>query len=132
MPIKEMTYLFLIIGVSVINALSGDNISYAELIFSNVAIIGSSWLLERVFLLEHEATKTIVYERIELIKPENHTMLIQDLEQRTGLKINRVEVGEINFLRDTAIVKIYYYEKKSAVSFSNDISSLSNNDDDDD
>ncbi len=132
MPIKEMTYLFLIIAVSVINALSGNNISYVELFFSNVAIIGSSWLLERVFLLEHEATKTIVYERIELIKPENHSMLIIDLEQRTGLKINRVEVGEINFLRDTAIVKIYYYEKKSTVSFSNDISSVSNNDDDDD
>ena len=132
MPIKEMTYLFLIIGVSVINALSGDNISYAELLFSNLAILGASWMLERVFLLEHEATKTIVYERIELIKPENHTMLIDDLELRTGLKINRVEVGEINFLRDTAIVKIYYYEKKSAVSFSNDISALSNGDDDDD
>jgi len=132
MPIKEMTYLFLIIGVSVINALSGENISYAELIFSNMAIIGASWMLERVFLLEHEATKTIVYERIELIKPENHTMLIDDLELRTGLKINRVEVGEINFLRDTAIVKIYYFEKKSAVSFSNDISALSNGDDDDD
>ena len=132
MPIKEMTYLFLIIGVSVINALSGDNISYAELLFSNLAIVGISWMLERVFLLEHEATKTIVYERIELIKPENHAMLIDDLELRTGLKINRVEVGEINFLRDTAIVKIYYYEKKSTVSFSNDISSLSSSDDDDD
>jgi hypothetical protein len=132
MPIKEMTYLFLIIGVSVINALSGNNVSYAELFFSNLAIVGTSWLLERVFLLEHEATKTIVYERIELIKPENHALLIDDLEQRTGLKINRVEVGEINFLRDTAIVKIYYYEKKSTVSFSNDISAISNGDDDDD
>lgn len=131
MPIKEMTYLFLIIGVSVINALSGDNISYTELFFSNLAIIGASWLLERVFLLEHEATKTIIYERIELIKPENHAMLIDDLQSRTGLKINRVEIGEINFLRDTAIVKIYYYEKKSAVSFSNDISAVSNDDDDD-
>lgn len=132
MPIKEMTYLFLVIGISVINALSGDNISYAELFFSNIAIIGASWLLERVFLLEHEASKTIVYERIELIKPENLPMLLKDLEERTGLKINRVEVGEINFLRDTAIVKIYYFEKKSAISFSNDISALSNNDDDDD
>jgi len=132
MPIKEMTYLFLVIAISVINALSGDNISHAELVFSNVAIVGASWLLERVFLLEHEASKTIVYERIELIKPENLPMLLKDLEERTGLKINRVEVGEINFLRDTAIVKIFYYEKKSAISFSNDISAMSNNDDDDD
>lgn len=132
MPIKEMTYLFLVIAISVINALSGDNISHAELVFSNVAIVGASWLLERVFLLEHEASKTIVYERIELIKPENLPMLLKDLEERTGLKINRVEVGEINFLRDTAIVKIFYYEKKSAISFSNDISAVSNNDDDDD
>ena len=115
-----------------INALAGENINLAELLFSNLAIIGASLLLERVFLLEHEATKTIVYERIELIKPENYNMLINDLELRTGLKINRVEVGEINFLRDTAIVKIYYYEKKSVSSFSNNISAISNDEDEDD
>jgi len=130
-PIKEMTYLFIIIGVSVINALSNENISYAELIFTNLAIIGAAWMLERVFLLEHEATKTLVYEKIELIKPENYQELVKDLEERTGLKINRVDIGEINFLRDTAIVKIYYFEKKSPVGFTHNHFEALDTDDDD-
>ncbi len=134
MPIKEMTYLFLIIAVSVINALSGDSVSLAEIGFTNIAIIVAAYLLERVFLLEHEASKTIIYEKIELIKPENQNLLIQDLEGRTGLRINRVEIGEINFLRDTAIVRIFYFEKKSSIPFTNDIRSFnySENEDDDD
>jgi hypothetical protein len=132
MPIKEMTYLFLIITVSVINALTGENISFSEILFTNLAIIIAAYLLERVFLLEHEASKDIVYEKIELIKPEKSSLLIKDLEERTGLKINRIEVGEINFLRDTAIVRIFYYEKKSSIAFSNDISLHNYREDDDD
>lgn len=130
-PIKEMTYLFIIIGISVINALSNENITYAELIFTNLAIIGAVWMLERVFLLEHEATKTIVYEKIDLIKPENYKLLVKDLEERTGLKINRVDIGEINFLRDTAIVKIFYLEKKSPVGFTHNHFEALDPDDDD-
>ncbi|RLD78244.1 MAG: DUF4956 domain-containing protein [Bacteroidetes bacterium] len=130
-PIKEMTYLFIIIGISVINALSNENISYAELLFTNFAIIAATWMLERVFLLEHEATKTIIYEKIDLIKPEKYNLLVNDLEKRTGLKINRVDVGEINFLRDTAIVKIYYFEKKSPAGFThNNFEPLEEDDDD--
>ncbi len=130
-PIKEMTYLFIIIGISVINALSNENISYAELLFTNFVIIAASWMLERVFLLEHEATKTIIYEKIDLIKPEKYNLLVNDLEKRTGLKINRVDVGEINFLRDTAIVKIYYFEKKSPAGFThNNFEPLDSDDDD--
>jgi len=133
MPIKEMTYLFLIIGISVMNALSDKSISYAEILFVNIALIAATWMLERVFLLEHEASKTIIYEKIGLIKPENNAVLIKDLEERTGLHINRIEIGEINFLRDTAIVKIFYFEKKSTINFSNEINThFSVADDDDD
>ncbi len=133
MPIKEMTYLFLIIGISVMNALSDKSISYAEILFVNIALIAATWMLERVFLLEHEASKTIIYEKIGLIKPENNAILIKDLEDRTGLHINRIEIGEINFLRDTAIVKIFYFEKKSTINFSNEINThFSEVDDDDD
>ncbi len=96
-----------------------------------MAIIVAALLLERVFLLEHQASKTIVYEKIDLIKPENQELLIKDLEERTGLKINRVEIGEINFLRDTAVIRIFYFEKKSSISFSNDMSALRFGDDDD-
>jgi hypothetical protein len=108
-PIKEMTYLFIIIGLSVINALSNKKVSYAELLFTNMAIIAIVWGLERLWLLKNETSKKIVFEKIDLIKPENYSLLMKDLEDRTGLIINRVEVGKINFLRDTAEVKIYYF-----------------------
>jgi len=108
-PIKEMTYLFIIIGLSVINALANKKVSYAELIFTNLAIVGIVYGLERVWLLKHEGSKRIIYEKIDLIKPENYNLLINDLKARTGLEINRAEVGKINFLRDTAEIKIYYF-----------------------
>jgi hypothetical protein len=104
-----MTYLFIIIGLSVINALSNKKVSYAELLFTNMAIIAIVWGLERIWLLKNETCKTVVFEKIDLIKPENYNLLLQDLEERTGLTINRAEVKKINFLRDTAEVKIYYY-----------------------
>ena len=108
-PIKEMTYLFVIIGVSVINALANKKISYSELLFTNLAIVAIVWGFERIWLLRHESTKMILYEKIDLIKPEKYSLLLQDLNERTGLDINRIEVGKINFMRDTAEIKIYYY-----------------------
>ena len=113
-PIKEMTYLFLVIGISVINAFANKNISYAELIFTNFIILIVTYLMERVFLLKHESTKTIVYEKIDLIKSDRKEELIKDIEERTGLKINRIEVGRIDFLRDTVRIKIFYYEDDSS------------------
>lgn len=109
-PIKEMTYLFIVIGVSVINALSNKKMSYAELAFTNAAIIGVTYGLERIWLLKHESRKVIVFEKIDLITPEKHDELLADLENRTGLTITRFEIGKINFLNDTAQVFIYYNE----------------------
>lgn len=111
--IKEMTYLFLVIGISVINALANKKVSYAEIITTNLLLLLVAWGLERMMFLKHESTKSINYEKIELIKPENHALLIKDLEKRTGIKINRIEIGKINFLRDTARVNIYYYEHEN-------------------
>jgi hypothetical protein len=108
-PIREMTYLFIIIGLAVINALANKKISYAELIFTNLAILALIYLLERVWFLKHESQKTIIYEKIDLIKPQNHELLIADLEERTGLKINRIDIGELNFLRDSAEITIFYF-----------------------
>jgi len=108
-PTNEMTYLFVIIGVSVINALANKKISYGELLFTNLAIVAIVWGFERIWLLKHESTKMILYEKIDLIKPENYSLLLKDLNERTGLDINRIEVGKINFMRDTAEIKIYYY-----------------------
>ena len=118
--IKEMTYLFLVIGVSVINALANKKVSYAELLFTNMALIVVTYLLERVFFLKHETRKTIDYEKIELIKPENYELMLEDLEERTGLVINRAEVGRIDFLRDSARVRIFYYESDNTLGFEDD------------
>jgi hypothetical protein len=110
LPIKEMTYLFLIIGVSVINALTNAETSLLDLLFTNAVIIFITYGLEKVWLLKHESSKLIVYEKINLIKKENYDLLIKDLQERTGIKkINRVEVGKINFLRDICDLTIYYY-----------------------
>ncbi len=106
--IKEMTYLFVVIGVSVINALSNKNMSYAEIITSNAIIIGVVAILENFGSYKNEISISVVYEIIENIKPENHNLLKEDLERRTGLTINRVNINDVNFLRDTAKITIFY------------------------
>ena len=108
-PIKEMTYLFIVIGISVINALANKKMSYAELLLTNSIIVFATYGMERLWLLKHESRKVITYEKIDLIVPENHALLKEDLEKRTGLRINRLEIGKINFLNDTAQICIHYY-----------------------
>ena len=110
-PIKEMTYLFLVIGISVVNALANKKISHAELVFANAMIVFVTYGLERLWLLKHESRKNIIYEKIELITPEKHNELLQDLKTRTGIDIIRFEVKRIDFLRDVANICIYYYEE---------------------
>jgi len=110
LPIKEMTYLFMIIAIAIVNSLSDKKVSIAELLFVNGAIVTATFLLEKVFLLKHESRKSIEYEKIDLIKPENHAELLADLKERTGLNIHRVQIGRVNFLKDTAMLKIFYYE----------------------
>ena len=106
-PIKEMTYLFIVITVGVINALSSSEVSYAELLFTNTALVVLTYFLETYWqnnlLLRH----TVEYEIIENIKPENHEKLLLDLEDRTGLSIKHFEIGRVNFLRDTVQIRIY-------------------------
>jgi hypothetical protein len=109
-PIKEMTYLFIVIAMSVMNALINKKISIVELAFANVAILTLTYCLEHVWLLRHESQKLVIYEKITLIQKGRRTELVADLEERTGIKINRVEIGKIDFLRDTVLVKIYFYE----------------------
>ena len=111
-PIKEMTYLFLVIGISVVNALANKKISYAELIFANFMIIGVTLGLERIWLLRHESRKNVIYEKIDLIKPEKREELIADLKNRTGIDVVRVEVRRIDFLKDIAHLRIFYYENE--------------------
>jgi hypothetical protein len=108
--IKEMTYLFIVIGLSVINSLAANKISILELLVINSSVIILTYALEYLWLLKHETRKKIVFENIELINTGKHKELKDCLEQRTGLIISRVEVGRINYLNDTADVTIFYYE----------------------
>lgn len=110
-PIREMTYLFLVIGVSVINSLANRRVSYSELVLTNAVLVLVTYLLEKVFLMKTESKKLIFYEKVELIKPDRRTELIADLEERTGLIIHRVDIERIDYLRDAARIYIYYYEK---------------------
>jgi len=108
-PIKEMTYLFIVIGISVINALTSSKSSLADLLFTNFVVVFIVFGLEKLWLLKHETHRVVNYERIDLIKPENREELIKDLCERTGIKkINRVELGKTDFLKDTCILTIYY------------------------
>ncbi len=111
-PVKEMTYLFIIIGTSVINALFSKEVTWTEVILANFIIVFLTYLLEKIFLLKHESSKLILIEKIELIKQENYNNLLEDLTKRTGLNIHRVEIGKIDFLRDVAEVTIFFYENK--------------------
>ncbi|MGB0932845.1 MAG: DUF4956 domain-containing protein [Lishizhenia sp.] len=110
--IKEMTYLFIVIGLSVVNSLASKQISVLEMLIINTSIIALTAGLEYLWLLKHETRKTIIYENIDLIKPELYNEMKRDLEDRTGLTINRFEIGKIDFLRDVANVRIYYFEEE--------------------
>ena len=106
-PIREMTYLFEVIGISVINGLA-MTVSYTELMVTNLLFILLTWLFEGVKFFKQQACKVILYEKIELIKQGREAELMADLVERTGLDITKLEVGHIDFLKDTAYIKVYY------------------------
>ena len=106
-PIREMTYLFIIICVAVINGLA-LNISYVELIVANLLLLLLIWTVEGRRLLRHTSAKLVIYEKINLITPDKREQMIADLEERLGHKVEKIEVGHVDFLRDVAFVKVYY------------------------
>ena len=112
--VVDMAYLFLVISIGVINSLSNEKVSIAEVLLSNFLIIVIIFIMEKVWLVKHASTKVIEYEKIENIRPENHPKLIADLKQRTGLDIQRVEIGRIDFTRDVARIRIYYFDMAGA------------------
>lgn len=105
MPVREMTYLFIVISLSLVNAIA-SGISIVELLLTNLIFIIGVWICEK--RLHLNPAKMMQYDRIDLITPERRDDLIADIERRTGLKVVNVEVGGIDFLRDMAVVKVYY------------------------
>ena len=116
MPVREMTYLFVVVCLSVVHAMADslgiDDLGriigtpLAELITIDLLIIAVIYVFERQ--LKVDASKLVQYDRIELIKPEKRQELIDDLTRRTGLKVLNVEIGAIDFLRDMAMLRVYY------------------------
>ncbi len=124
-PIKEMGYFFTCVAMGMLNALAdtgGGNFFF--IILFNVVILVITLILDKYMGLKHENVKEIVYERIDLIQPEKREQMIADLVKRTGLPIHRIEVRNVNFLRDTANIYAYYYADKNENS--NDLKSMEN------
>lgn len=107
-PVREMTYLFVIVALPVMNSSNANSDNWPQLIAANLFILAILFVLEKEWGFKFESSKRIVYEKIELIRPDRYNELKADLEERTGLKIKRVIVGKVNFLRDTTELTLYY------------------------
>ena len=107
-PPKEMTYLFVIIAVSVINALSKNYFGYFELSLVNLLLVGTLWVLEKALMLRQEDSLLVVYENIENLHKDKEEEVLKDLEKRTGIKIKRYHIKKIDFLRDVAQITIFF------------------------
>lgn len=105
---KDMTYLFIVIAMGLMTSTIKG--TYFETIVINAIVIAFAWLLDGNLLIKNEHAQNIRYEKIENIKPENEQLLISDLRERTGLNIHKVSIQEIDFLRDSAVIRVYYYE----------------------
>ncbi len=113
MATREMTYLFIVIALPVLNSVMMRDQRWDILGAVNATVVGILFVLEHEWGFHFESSQLIRYERIELIKPEHHCLLLEDLRQRTGLPINRVEIGRINFLNDSAELRIFFDEPRS-------------------
>ena len=113
--IRDMSYLFLVIAMGLINAVTkikgaSDEFEYLFLAIINLVIIVIAWALESPRLIRKEIVQTITYDNIEFVKTENREKLVDDLKLRTGLPIHRITLGKIDFLKDSVQIKIYYFE----------------------
>ena len=111
--VKEMTYLFIVIGIAVINSLANKKTSYAELMATNCVIIAATYLMESLIRVEKVSKQDIVYDRIDLLKPDKRSELYADIEQRTGLIPTRIKTGKIDFLKPAANITVHFEPKDS-------------------
>ncbi|MCB2214027.1 DUF4956 domain-containing protein [bacterium] len=108
LPVREMTYLFILMALPVINVILFSEEMIVAALIANLTILAVFYVVERALGFRYEARKSVTYEKIDLIKPQNYEALLMDLRERTGLAISRCEVGKIDFLHDVAEVKVYY------------------------
>jgi hypothetical protein len=112
-PVREMTYLFVIVALPVMNSASNDSTLWPQLVAANLATLVILFILEREWGFHFDSSKRILYEKIELIRPDRYEEMLADLENRTGLKIKRISIGKVNFLRDTADLTVYFDERSA-------------------
>lgn len=108
MPVREMTYLFALVAISVVNALAGDAVGWLGLIIINIIFAAAIDCAELSRKMKHFACKYVKYDRMDLILPQKRDELIADLQARLGVKVVKVDVGTVNFLKDMALLKVYY------------------------
>lgn len=113
-PIREMTYLFFLVALSVLNGKS-DSLTLLEQIIVNAAFVVCVWICENFLTHSNEGCKFVKYDNIELIKPERYDELKADLEERLGLKIIRVEVGAVDFLTDMTMLRVFYLDSEKRI-----------------
>ncbi len=107
-PFKQMTYLFVVIGLSVMNALANKKVSYAELLFTNATVVAGLWLLEKFLNRRNEGRMKVTYENISMIHTDRYDELVEDLKSRTGFDIKHFEILKIDYLKDVAEIMIYF------------------------
>ena len=112
--VREMTYLFVIIALSVINALS-IKLGYAELFIANIIFVVAIWLFEGHSTANITNCKYILYDRVDHVRPDQYKELLAEVRERTGLDITDIEVGSINYLQDTVMLKVYYTPRRKEI-----------------
>ena len=108
MPIREMTYMFIIAALPLMNSVGITSDLWLQLVVANLSVLAVLFVLEREWGFKFETSKRIVYEKMELIQPGKRMDLIKDIQERTGIKVKRLNFDKIDFLHDTATLRIYY------------------------
>ena len=108
LKVREMTYLFVVIGLSLVNALSNKKMSYTEIFVANSIVVAMAYFLDRYWDQQKTNTKDILYESLEHIRPEHHELLKTELEHKLGFEILSISLGQIDFKAETVKIKIRY------------------------
>lgn len=109
-PIREMTYLFLVITLSVINALASKEINISEILFTNLILMATTWVMERVWMKRHLARRSIIFDRLDLILPSKNNELIENIKERTGIEVVKFNIGQIDLSKANVRLTIFYKE----------------------
>ncbi len=112
-PIREMTYLFLVITLSVINALASREVSISAILFTNSCLMATTWVMEKVWMKRHLARRSLIFDRMDLIHPTKKMELIQNVFERTGIVVVKFKVGQIDLSKKSVRLTIFYKEDET-------------------